>query len=475
MFSFVIPVALVLGAILAVAAIPLMFRRVVRPNEVHVVQSKNKSVAYGISPQVAEGEEGEESEILNSGNAYYEWPTWLPRFGVQVIKLRLSVFDDKLEAYDAYDVDKVPFVVDIAAFFRIAFPTVAAQRIDTEGELQAQLNAILQGAVRTVLAKFPIEEIMEDRSTFGDKFTELTKDQLSEWGVVNVKNIELMDIRDPRDGTSQVVENIMAKKKSGIERDSRIEVANNQRDAKIAEIAAVQDAQVRDQQAQEVVGQRTANKDQAVGIANEKAKQEIQTAARETKYREMAVLEVHQVRQAEILKQTQIVAADQERETKVIKAEGEKQETITVAEGRLAEQQRQAEGIQAIGEAEAEAKKLSELAIVDPQITLAKEIGDNEGYQTYLVSIRNVEANETIGVEQAKALQQAGIKIIANTGEHVGAGLSSAGELFTPKGGVAVGAALEGLAQTPVGSAVLDAVGVTVEDGDADRPATNGV
>ena len=463
--AFVLAAFVVFGLVLAFA-----FRRVVKPNEVHIVQSTRKSVAYGVNPSVADEVEG--VETLEAGNSYYAWPTWIPRFGVQVIKLPLSVFDEDLRAYDAYDIGKVPFVVDVVAFFRIAMPTIAAQRITDLKELKEQLRAILQGAVRTVLAQHDIEQIMLDRSTFGNLFTELTKDQLAAWGVVNVKNIELMDIRDPEgEGSSRTVTNIMAKKQSLIEKESRTEVANNKKDAKVAEIAATQIEEVRQQEKLELVGRRTAEKDQEVGIANQKAHQQIQSEAKITREREMDVLKVQVVRQAEIDKEALIVAAAQDKETTIIKAEGQKQRTIELAEGVLGQQKREAEGKLAVGTAEAEAKRLAEMAVVSPQIALAQEIGENEGYQTYLVQIRDVEMNEAVGIEQAKALQAAGIKVIATTGGGVSSGVSSIGDLFTAKGGTAIGAAVEGLANTPAGARVLDAIGVGGED---TTPASRG-
>jgi len=444
---------------LIVLGVAIAFRRVVRPNECHIVQRRAGTTAYG----VADFKDDKDAERLNNGNAYYEIPTSIPRYGVQVVKLPLSVFDEELNNYDAYDTGKVPFVVDVVAFFRIAKPSIAAQRIDTLHELQKQLKSILQGAVRTVLAKHDIEQIMEDRSTFGELFTELTKDQLAAWGVVNVKTIELMDIRDPADGSSKTVGNIMAKKQSKIDAESRTEVAENQRVAETAEIAANQAVAVRDQEAQELVGQRTAEKDKKVGVADEQAKQEIQTQARETKTREMEVLSVDTVRRADIQKEAQVVLAGQERETAVIRAEGERDQTVLIAEGALGEQKRQAEGTLAVGTAEAEAKRLSEMALVDPQIVLANEIGSNDGYQTYLVRIRGVEKDEVVGVEQAKALQKAGIKVIANTG-NVTNGVSSVMDLFSSKGGTEMGALLEAFANTENGAKVLEQFGITSDE-----------
>ncbi len=439
-FGIVAGISLAVFVLLAIA-----YRTVVEPNEVHIVQSNSGKTIYGLD---------NDTEINNS---YYSWPSWVPVIGVQVKVLPLSVFSLELNGYEAYDVGKVPFVVDVVSFFRIDDPSLAAQRITSLRELNEQLHSILQGAARTILAKHEIEDIMMDRSTYGDLFTQETADQLSAWGVTNVKNIELMDIRDGNG--SKVVSDIQAKKESLIDKESRTEVATNKQAARIAEIAAEQEVQVREQEALELIGRRTADKDKAVGIATEQAQQEIKLEARTTMARDMEIKRVAEVQQAEINKSVRVVAAEQLRETQVIEAEGKKQETVTLAEGSLAEQQKQAEGILAIGQSQAESRRLAEMALVDPQIALATEIGDNEGYQTYLTSIRSIEKDQAVGIEQAKALQEAQIKVIANTGS-VTNGVNNAMDLFSSKGGTAIGAAVEGFAQTPQGAKVLENLGI---------------
>jgi flotillin len=437
------------------------YRRVVEPNEVHIVQSKRGTKTYGKMQE--EGEEG-----AWPGNSYYEWPHWWPVIGVQRIILPLSVFDQKLTNYEAYDIGKVPFVVDVVAFFRIYNPSIAAKRILDLHELRVQLEAILQGAVRTILAKHEIEDIMMERSTFGKMFTDEVADQLVAWGVTNVKNIELMDIRDGRD--SKTVSNIMAKKESVIDRESRVVVAENMKLAETAEIDAKQVVDVRAQQAEELVGLRTAQKDQAVGIADEKALQEIKTQAKETAERDMAVKLVEDVRAAEIARNVEVVKADEDKQTTVIRAEGDrqreviaaeavKQKTIIVAEGDLQDALKDAEGILAVGTSQAEAKRLEEMATVSPQIALADEIGSNDGYQDYLIKIRDVEKSEAVGIEQAKALQDAGIKVIVNSGDVQG-GMDSLLDLLTTKGGTHVAGMLEAIRQTDIGEATLKKAGI---------------
>ncbi len=437
------------------------FRRVVEPNEVHIVQSRRTTTMYG--KKLEEGETG-----VSPGNSYYEWPHWWPVIGVQRIILPLSVFDQKLTNYEAYDIGKVPFVVDVVAFFRINNPTIAAKRIQDLHELRTQLESILQGAVRTILAKHEIEDIMMERSTFGKMFTDEVADQLKAWGVSNVKNIELMDIRDGMN--SQTVSNIMAKKESVIDRESRVVVAENTKLAETAEIEAKQVVDVRAQEAEELVGLRTAQKDQAVGIADEKALQEIKTQAKETAERDMAVELVKNVRAAEINRSVQVVKADEDKQTIVIRAEGQrqqevidaeatKQKTIIVAEGDLQDSLKEAEGILAIGTSSAEAKRLEEMATVSPQIALADEIGSNDGYQEYLIKIRDVEKDEAVGIEQAKALQDAGIKVIVNSG-NVESGMNSLLDVLTTKGGTNIAGMVEAIRQTDEGSALLNRVGL---------------
>ena len=421
----------------------LGLRRVVATNDVHIVQSAKLTKSYG--------------KDTNHGNSYYEWPSWLPIVGVSKIILPVSVFDLDLHAYEAYDKGRLPFVVDVKSFFRITDSNVAAQRVASFQELKDQLHAIVQGAVRTILASSDIEAIMQGRSVYGDQFTKEVSAQLSNWGVNTVKNIELMDIRDAKD--SHVIQNIMSKKKSAIEMESRTVVAENMRKAQIAEIEAKREIDMQGQQALETVGRRTAEKEKAVGIANELAHQEITEQQRTTKEKEMAVVKVAEVKQAEITKEVTVVQAQQQKETAVIRAEGERQQTVLIAEGKLEEQKRHAEGIAVTGVAQAEAKKLMELAPVQAQIALAQEIGDNKGYQEYLVTIRQVEANERIGIEQSQALKAADVKIISNSGDPV-AGMGSVMDLFSPKGGTQVAGMLEALAQSKNGKALLDKLGV---------------
>ena len=214
---------------------------------------------------------------------------------------------------------------------------------------------------------------------------------------------------------------------------------------------------LRKQEAIQQVGQRTAEQQKQVGIATQISQQEIKAQEKVTAERQMQVVQVQQVRQAEITRDVQIVTAEQEKRTAIIRSEGQKQQTITVAEGALEQAKLHAQGVEVEGKAQGAAEQAVLMAPVNSQIELAKEIGSNDGYQTYLIQIRTVEKDQAVGIEQAKALADADIKVIANTGEVV-SGVKNVMDLFTTKGGTAIGGMVEAFAQTPSGQALMQKV-----------------
>jgi flotillin len=436
-------IALITAAIFAGIGLFLAFiwRRVVPTNMVHIVQSSKNTVSYGRG--------------RDAGNTYYAIPAFIPFFGVTVTSFPESIFDISLRDYEAYDTGRLPFVVDIKAFFRIADSQIAAQRVANFQELQGQLMGVLQGAVRGILGNDRLENIMQDRSTLGEKFTKEVNDQLQEWGVTTAKMIEFMDIRDS--SGSQVIYNMMAKEKSRIEMESRVTVANNIREAEMKEIEANREIALSKTQAQQQVGIRQAEADKEVGMAKEKSNQEIQSETKITTERLMEVKKVEEVKSAEIAKEVAVVRAQQDKEVQVVNADAEKEATVRIAAGKLDATKKDAEGIQAVGAAKADAEKQMLLAPVNAQLTLAKEIGENQAYQEYLVKVENIKASQAVGVEMAGAIKAADLKIIANGGD-VQSGIGNLADIFTPKGGTSIGGMLTALGQTEEGSALISKV-----------------
>lgn len=438
-------------------------RRIVPTNVVHIVQRGKQTTSYGVG---------------NESNVYYEFPTWVPIIGVEVRVLPVSNFDIELHKYSAYDKDRVPFVVDVKAFFHISDTNKAAQKVESFEELRKQLENVVQGTVRSILAKSKLEEIMEERSLFGDKFTENVKFDLENWGVKAIKNIELMDVRDA-DG-SNVIQQIMAKRMSAIDMESRTEVAKNRKTAQQAELEAQKEIDVTRAETERLAGEAKAKSVQAIGIANAEAQKkagiatqesvsEIAKAEKLTAQQQMEVIKVKEVREAEINKEKNLITADEQKRRMEIQAEADKFRIEMDAVAQLEAKKKHAEGVKTIGEAEAEvikakgiseaeSKKAMELAGVTAQTTLAEKIGENKPYQDYLIRVREVEVSQVVGVAQyesiAKALEKADLKLLINSGD-VHSGIGKLSDLFTSKGGSQLNGLMESLKQTPEGNSIL--------------------
>lgn len=430
----------------------LSLRVVVPTNSVHIVQTASKTTEYG--------------KGRDSGNVYYEWPEWIPYFGITVTAFPESIFDVRLGAYEAYDVGRLPFVVDITAFFRIEDSSKAAQRVSNFTELSEQLASVLQGAVRRILGTEHLETIMEDRSGLGDRFTKEVNEQLQEWGVTTVKAIEFMDIRDSNG--SQVIKNIMAKEQSRIDRESRTAVAENTQQAVMAEINAQREVDLKQEEARQQVGQRQAEVDQSVGIAKEKSQQAVQEQAAITAEKTQNTARVNQTKAAEIAKEVLKINADAHKAASVVDAEAKAQvqvidatakadATEKAAEGEMKAAKLTAQGIEATGQAEGAAEKARLMAPVDTQIALAKGIAETPKYQEYLIAVRTIEKDEAIGKANAEALAEADLKVIVNSGD-VGSGIKGIGDVFSAKGGTNIAAMASALAQTEEGKSLLDKV-----------------
>jgi flotillin len=441
----------------------LRLRRIVPTNVVHIVQRGSTTTSYGVG---------------RTSNVYYEWPSWLPRIGVSVRELPVSNFDIELKRYEAYDKDRVPFVVDVKAFFTISDTNVAAEKVESFLELKVQLENVVQGAVRSILAKSKLEEIMEERSIFGEKFTSMVNADLKNWGVESIKNIELMDVRDA-DG-SHVIQQIMAKRMSAIDKESRVEVARNRQEAEQAELDAEQEIAVKKADTERISGEAKAISAQAIGVANAKSLEvsgiaqqnslmKVAEAQKTTEEKNMEVIRVTQVKQAEIDKESEVINAEKRKRTTEIEAEASKYKVEVEAAADLEAKKKYAEGVEAEGTAqakiiaakgksEAEAEKAKQLASVIAQTELAKEIGDNKGYQDYLIRVKTVEKEQIVEVAQAeaygKALENADLKILANSGD-VQSGMNKFTDILSSKGGTQINGLIESLKQTPEGKSLV--------------------
>lgn len=472
-------------------------RRIVPTNVVHILQRGKETVSYGVG---------------KGDNVYYHFPAWIPIIGVSVREMPVSNFDIDLHEYSAYDKERLPFLVDVKAFFHIKDTNKAAEKVESFTQLKEQLENVVKGAVRSILAQNTLDEIMEKRGIFGEQFTASVNADLTNWGVESIKNIELMDIKDA--GKSTVIQQIMAKKMSAIDAESRTAIAENKMKAENAELDSKQAIAIKAADTEKMMGEAEALSSQAVAIAKAKASEvsgiaqqqagaRIAESAKDTIEKQMEVERTKQTKLADIAKEKAIIESKQLAEQMQISAEADQRKleidtnaqkmkietdaeahkvaaeksaearkisTIKDAEALLTKQENEAKGKAAVGKAEAdvilakgnseaEAKKNMELAGVTAQTTLAKDIGNNEKYQAYMLKVKEIEVSQVIGVAQAEAnataLKDADIKLLINSGD-VNSGMSKLSDIFTSKGGSNFNGMIEALKQTDEGKSALE-------------------
>lgn len=432
-------------------------RKVVPTNEVHVVQRKKDSIPYG--------------KGMSAGNVYLAWPAWVPMFGIEVQRLPLSIFDLQLNGYKAYDVGKVPFQVDITAFFEISAPELAAEKVYSIGELKEQLNETVKWVVRKILAERDIVEIMESRSEIKDKFYEEVLGAVKSWWV-ELKNVEFMDIRD--DDGSQVVTNIMMKKRSLIESESQIEVAENQKRAtiekenKAAEARAAaasaksgadiiesnseRDAELKRIENEKITQNQDIEKERILAVQKEEAKQKVYESEKETTAKKLAVKQLDEEKNAEIAKNIELIKADEQKQKVIIDSQAEK-ESITLkaqADKTKVELDAQAKKteIESIGIAKAKALDYQGTAEAKNKTQMAEALNTFDAASiAYMIKELETHLSEIVDLEKAKSLASADVKVIS-TWKDGGEGISSFMDLFSANGGTNIGAMVEAAKNT---------------------------
>lgn len=417
-----------IGAVIVVLVVALivamMWRTVVPQDEVHIVNSRKASRAYGDQKAVEEllegspEQAGHDKDKSSYGNVYYQFPSQLPLVGVEVRQLPLSVFQVNLDDYPAYDQDKVPFAVDFKSFFVISNPIIAAKRMRDMDDLVHQLQQMLQGIVRKTMASKTIKEIMESRSELRDTFMKEVGEQGRDWGV-KLNAIEFTDIRDLDDeGEFNVIDDIKRVKASAIQKERRIAEADNEKEARLSEIQNKRQADLEDVIAKEQVEKRDAERKKEVGIANEQAEQEIKAQAKITKEKEIEVERAQEVGKANYQKDVVIVEANAKKEYAIIEAEASKESKQIEAEGMKRKEILEGEGTasktEQVGTAEAkviEAKATAEAVGVEKMAAAKKKL--QEALKVELGALL-IQAQKEVGIENAKALGRADIRILSS-------------------------------------------------------------
>ena len=436
------PIWIITFVIFVIIAVNL--RKVVSTNEVHILQKWSKTIIKG--------------KWFDGWNVYYHFPQWVPLFGISVTRLPLYVFDIKLNTYQAYDNGKIPFNVDVTAFFVIKDPELAAKRVADFKELKEQLVEVVKWAVRKTLAQYDIQAIMEARWELGAKFYEEVTNAVKEWWV-ELKNIEFMDISDS-DGF-EVIRNLLEKKRKTIETNSEKEVALKNKELAIAEAEANREREVAEAEAKKIAEVKKiesekeaklaqieadkltrtqeVEKEKLVKLQEEDAKKSLYEKQKETKQKELEIRLLEEQKEAEIQKVKEIIDAEKEKEIEIKNSEAKAKSIELDAEAKAKAIELEAEAKQVSIEKEwiAKAKTIDYIGTAEAKnkLEMAKALNAfTEAALSYLATEMWYKYTSKVDLEKAKALEKADIKVIS-TGSNGNEGMNSFMDLFTSKGG----------------------------------------
>lgn len=385
-------------------------RRVVSRDEAHVIIKKDKVHVYSGTPEVTGFQ----------GSTYYDLPGWVPFIGLDTTKVPLSVVEIKVPGMVTFTAQNARFTLSASVYVRVVDPLKAAQRWPGRAEetFKSSVSELIQNAIRNTTTAFAAEEIIEKKDEIAAKLQQALAGDMDEYGCI-ISNVAVVDITDAPDTT--VISDIARKREAEINAESRQMVALRDREARIVEAENRELAENREAATAEAIGVRKQEKERTIFVSKQNVAQE-----------EMKVEDVRQVRAAEI-----------ERDASIERAQGERQAAILKRQG-------EAEGTQAVGLAEAEVIRSRGLA--EAEVIRSRGLAEAEAITKRVDALnrteeagrwfREIEKDESIGIELAKALQQAQIRFIS-TGE-----VSSFLGLLSASGGANIGAMLTALRET---------------------------
>ena len=390
--------AMALVALYAFVALPRQ-RRVVARDAAHVVIKRRKVVVFSGTSDI-------EGYV---GTTYYYFASWVPILGMDVTEVPLSVVELRVPEMVTFAARNARFTLTASVFVRVTDPLRAAQRWPgrTVESFIDGVKELMENAIRNTTTAFAAEDIIEKKDEIASTLQNALAMDMSEYGCV-ITNVGIVDITDAPGNT--VISDIARKREAEINSESRQIVAVKEREARTVEAENRQGAEMKEAAADEAIGVRQREKERTIYVSQH-----------EVAEAEMQVERTRQVRLAEI-----------ERDAAIERAQGDRQAVILRREA-------EAEGIRSVGLADAEVVRQRGLAEAE---AIAKRIEALNRLQAEGQTFRNIEKEEKIGLELAKALQQASLKLVS-TGE-----MSSFLDLFSATGGAKLGGMIAALRET---------------------------
>jgi flotillin len=334
----------------------------------------------------------------NKKAAYFKVPSWVPGAGMVVHRMPLKILSIPIPDFLAFDKDRARFVCDIVAYAIVKDPVTAAMRFpETLKELSEDISKVVVATTRDSTTKKPVREIINDREGIIQTINKPLSDALLNWGL-ELRDIELIDFKDPSEPIyegekpPQVIKDISSIIEVQINSEAR------QKNAEQLKIARLKEAE-----AEEIAKMREIKRDEEIGKRDKKRDQEIAKEAKKAMEETLEVRKVEQVKSQQIEKERAVVEANQKKDVELV-IKTQKQLT---GEGDRLMKEEQAKGeaafIREKGYADADAKQKLQDAL--------NKFGEN-AIRALIAEIM-VEKDRQIGVETAKALKEADLKVFS--------------------------------------------------------------
>ena len=377
---------LIIYALLAVFAIATIcafaWYRIVSPTEAHLVITPRKKLIVSSDDSIA----------TDKKKTYFAIPSAIPFIGRQIRIMDLTIKEIVL-TQESYEKNQARFNVKSSTKYRIDDVKRAAETFDSNEELKKQLEEVIVSSTNAVAAKYDVVEMRSKKQEMSKAVQVEMLDDLKQWGLELV-SFQLIDFKDTED--SKIISDISKRREVEIEARTREENAEKIKQARIKEADAEEKAKTREIARDQVVAEREQNKEQKIA--------EQEKLAEEKRFE---VVRVREVKQAEIDKEKAIVKANEDKETESIRKETKRLE----GEGDRLREEEKAKGeaapIREKGLAEAEAKEKLQAAL--------NKFGDKAIMA--LTAEKIVSMQESVGVETAKALSNADVKVFSGGDE----------------------------------------------------------
>ena len=413
-----------IGVLVVVATVWGLLSRYRRaaPDELLVVFGKSGKVKLEDGTEVVTP-----SKIIQGGGAFV-WPIIQDyrKMSMTPIQIKVSV--------EGIDSQAIPMTLPVVLTTAISTDKVVQQNAAVRflsvspNEIQRQIQEILVGETRAIMATMPIEDINADRTTFLTKVRESLEQELAKIGF-DVTNINISEITDAAHYIESMGKKAATKAQANAEADiaeqqkqGAIKIANTEKEREISISIANKDKEInvnQNKQEQEIrvaeikrdkeIALAEADKERETGVANQNAEKESAIAEAEA---------LAETKKAEAYARQTANVAKAEAEAQSAEAEAEAEKNIRIAQ---AEQRRSAETIKATQEKEAKAaeyeslkrqkkaeqEKLAGVAEQNAKIDVAKakaEAGKAEAESTKTTESAKVEAEMAVAKTREERL-----------------------------------------------------------------------